>query len=109
VIVLTLSHYQKRATLAYSPGLGTGVSEDAREIVITAKKYEFDPEVITVKQNERLKVVITALDHDHGFKIDAFHIDQILKKGEPTTIEFTADTTGTLPFQCSHFCGLGHK
>jgi len=86
-----------------------GVGEDAREIVITAKKYDFDPEVITVKQDERIKLVITALDHDHGFKIDAFHIDQLLKQGEPTTIEFTPDKTGTFPFQCSHFCGLGHK
>jgi cytochrome c oxidase subunit 2 len=108
-IVLTLSHYPTRAALTYSPGLGAGVSEDAREIVITAKKYQFDPEVITAKQDERIKLVITALDHDHGFKIDTFHIDQLLKKGEPTTIEFTADTAGTFPFQCSHFCGLGHK
>ena len=109
VTVLTLSHYATRAALTYSSGPGAGVSEDVREIVMTAQKYDFDPEVITVKQNEHVKLVITALDHDHGFKIDAFHIDQLLKKGEPTTIEFTANTTGTFPFQCSHFCGLGHK
>ena len=108
-IVLTLSHYSTRAALTYSSGAGAGVSEDSREIVVRAKKYEFDPEAITVKQDERIKLVITALDHDHGFKIDAFHIDQLLKKGEPTTIEFTADTTVTFPFQCSHFSGLGHK
>jgi cytochrome c oxidase subunit II len=109
VIVLMLSHYSTRAALTYGSGAGAGVSEDSREIVITAKKYEYDSEVITVNQNERIKLVITALDHDHGFKVDAFHIDRLLKKGEPTTIEFTADTAGTFPFQCSHFCGLGHK
>ena len=109
VILLTLSQYPTGAALTYSSGPGAGVSEDVREIVMTAQKYDFDPEVITVKQNEHVKLVITALDHDHGFKIDAFHIDQLLKKGEKTTIEFTADTTGTFPFQCSHFCGLGHK
>jgi cytochrome c oxidase subunit 2 len=109
VILLTLSQYPTRAALTYSSGPGAGVSEDVREIVMTAQKYDFDPEVITVKQNEHVKLVITALDHDHGFKIDAFQIDQLLKKGEKTTIEFTADTTGTFPFQCSHFCGLGHK
>jgi cytochrome c oxidase subunit 2 len=109
VIVLTLSQHPTRTALTYSSGPGAGVNEDVREIVMTAQKYDFDPEVITVKQNEHVKLVITALDHDHGFKIDAFHIDQLLKKGEKTTIEFTADTTGTFPFQCSHFCGLGHK
>jgi heme/copper-type cytochrome/quinol oxidase subunit 2 len=53
--------------------------------------------------------VITALDRDHGIKIEAFHIDQKLPKGEPVTVEFVADQAGTFPFQCSQFCGLGHK
>ena len=53
-----------------------------------------------------MKLVITATDHDHGFKLDAFQIDQLLKKGEATTVEFTADHAGTFPFECSHFCGL---
>jgi cytochrome c oxidase subunit 2 len=49
------------------------------------------------------------LDRDHGFKLEAFGINQKLKKGDPTTIEFTADKVGTFPFQCSEFCGLGHR
>jgi len=48
-------------------------------------------------------------DHDHGFKLDAFNIDQKVKKGASSTVEFTADRAGTFPFQCSDFCGLGHR
>ena len=109
VIAVTLSRFPTSAAFTQDASPGAGVSKDAREIRVTAKKYEYDPAVITVQQDEHVKLIITALDHDHGFKIDALHIDQLLKKGEPTTIEFTADTTGTFPFQCSHFCGLGHK
>jgi cytochrome c oxidase subunit II len=109
VIAVAFSHYPARANSAQDAAPGTGASKDTKEIRMTAKKYEYDPAVITVKEGEHVKLVITALDHDHGFKIDALHIDQLLKKGEPTTIEFTADTNGTFPFQCSHFCGLGHK
>ena len=109
LIAVTLSQYPTLAAFTQGADPGTGVSKDTKEIRITAKKYEYDPAVITVSQGEHVKLVITALDHDHGFKIDAFHIDELLKKGEQTTIEFTADTTGTFPFQCSHFCGLGHK
>jgi len=109
VMAAALSHYPARPTFAQDAAPGTGASKDPKEIRITAKKYEYDPAVITVSQGEHVKLVITALDHDHGFKIDTFHIDELLKKGEQTTIEFTADTTGTFPFQCSHFCGLGHK
>jgi len=82
---------------------------EGNEIKVTAKKYEFAPSTIHVKKGDHVKLVITATDHDHGFKLDAFHIDQLLKKGEATTVEFTADQTGTFPFECSHFCGLGHK
>jgi len=78
------------------------------EIQMTAKKYEFNPHVVTVKKGAQVKLIVTALDRDHGFKLEAFGIDQKVKKGEPTTIEFTADKAGTFPFKCSNFCGFGH-
>ena len=86
--------------------LGQG---EANEIKVSAKKYEFSPSAIHVKKGDHVKLVITATDHDHGFKLEAFQIDQSLKKGEATTVEFSADRAGTFPFECSHFCGLGHK
>jgi cytochrome c oxidase subunit 2 len=76
---------------------------------VTARKYEFDPGVIRVKKGDHVKLVITAEDHDHGFKLEAFHIDQRLPKGVAVTVEFVADQAGTFPFQCSVFCGMGHK
>ena len=79
------------------------------EIKVTARKYEFSANVIKAKRGDRIKLVITALDRDHGFKLDAFHIDQKLPKSEAVTVEVTAGRTGTFPFECSHFCGLGHK
>ncbi|MBZ5671082.1 MAG: cupredoxin domain-containing protein [Acidobacteriia bacterium] len=81
---------------------------EVHEIQMTAKKYEYNPNVITVKKGEHVKLIITALDRDHGFKLEAYGIDQKLKKGEATTIEFTADKTGTFEFKCSEFCGMGH-
>ena len=83
-------------------------SSPGTEIQMTAKKYEFDPSTIRVHQGDHVKLVITALDHTHGIKIDALHINQKLEKGDPVTVEFTAPQPGTYPFECSHFCGLGH-
>jgi cytochrome c oxidase subunit 2 len=79
------------------------------EIKVTAKKYEFDPGQIRVKKGDHVKLILTAVDHDHGFKLDAFQIDQKVKKGQTAAVEFTADKTGTFPFACSKFCGMGHK
>jgi cytochrome c oxidase subunit 2 len=81
----------------------------AVEITMTAKKYEFSPNTVTVRKGDKVKLVITALDRDHGLRIEAFHIDQKLPKGSPVTVEFIADQAGTFPFECSQFCGLGHK
>lgn len=80
----------------------------ASEIKMTAKKYEFDPSTVRVKTGDHVKLVITALDKEHGFKIEALHINEKLPKHEPVTVEFTAPQPGTYPFECSHFCGLGH-
>ena len=82
---------------------------ESSDVKVTAKKYEFEPSAIHVKKGDHVKLVITAVDHDHGFKLDAFQVDQLLKKGQATTVEFTADRAGAFPFECSHFCGLGHK
>jgi cytochrome c oxidase subunit 2 len=79
------------------------------EFELTAVKYNFAPNVIRVKKGDRVKLVITAQDREHGFKLAAFHIDQRLPQGEAVTVEFTADRPGPFQFQCSVFCGMGHK
>ncbi len=86
----------------------SGQAPAVHEIQVTAKKYKFDPNVITVKKGEVVRLIITALDRKHGFKLQEFGIDQELLKGAPTTIEFTADKVGTFEFKCSVFCGFGH-
>jgi cytochrome c oxidase subunit II len=86
-----------------------GVEAGVHEIPVTAKKYEFNPSSIHVKKGEHVKLLITAVDHDHGFKLPAFDVQQELKKGDTTTIEFTPDKAGTFHFACSHVCGLGHR
>jgi cytochrome c oxidase subunit 2 len=68
-----------------------------------------DQNDIRVKKGDHVRLVITALDRAHGFKIEALKIDQRLPKGEAVTVDFTADRSGTFPFQCSDVCGLAHK
>ena len=83
-------------------------TEGVREFKVSARKYEFSPATITVKRGDRVRLVLTATDREHGFKLDEFHIERKLPKGEAVTLEFTVDQSGTFPFHCSHFCGMGH-
>lgn len=90
------------------PGKACAQAGPVHEIQMTAKKYEFSPDPIRIKKGERVRLIITATDRDHGIKIEAFNVEQKLKKGVPTTVEFTADKAGTFPFKCSVHCGFGH-
>ena len=86
----------------------SGAPSEPRIINVIAKRYQFDPQIITVNQGEHVRLNITALDRDHGIQIKDYDINKKLKKGVPATIEFTADKAGTFPFRCSVWCGLGH-
>ena len=96
--------------LVATPASSTAqATPQVHEIQMSAKKYEFSPNPIRVKKGERVRLIITATDRDHGIKIEAFGVEQKLKKGVPTTVEFTADKAGTFPFKCSVHCGFGHS
>ena len=101
-------------------------SSDAQLIEITAKKYEYSNSPVHVKVGTKVQLKITAIDHDHGFRISSapdgassrekpglvFASEQEcwqLKQGETTMIEFLAQTPGTYSFKCCHTCGLGHR
>ena len=110
------------------PQSSSVVAEDQKVQVIelTAKKYEYSPSPVHVKIGTKVQLRITAVDHDHGFKISAVPDGAVsngavglifssaqdcwqLKKGETTTIEFLAQASGTYTFKCCHTCGLGHR
>ncbi len=98
----------------------------AQVIEVTAKKYEYSSSPVHVKIGTKVQLKITAIDHDHGFKIAVVPDGAIpngtaglvftsaqdcwqLKKGETTMIDFLAQKPGTYTFKCCHTCGLGHK
>jgi cytochrome c oxidase subunit II len=100
--------------------------EEVQIIEVTAKKYEFNPSPIRVKQGTKVQLKITATDHAHGFKIKQFPEGsspmgspglvfssvqgcQKIEKHETATIEFVAQTAGTYPFKCCTVCGWHHR
>lgn len=84
-------------------------SAQPREIKITARQYEFSPKTITVSKGERVKLVITSEDVDHGFALREFEIDQEIKAKQTKVIDLIADKEGRFQFSCSVYCGDGHN
>jgi cytochrome c oxidase subunit 2 len=103
-----LSAASARTVAQEAKDAGTG-AQGVHEIQVTLRKYEFTPGTLRVRKGEQVKLVMTAADHDHGFKLDDFNINQKIPKGTTVVVEFTADKAGTFQFHCSIVCGLGHR
>jgi cytochrome c oxidase subunit II len=80
-----------------------------REIHITAKKFEFTPDTITLKKGEPVVLMFSSPDRKHGFNLRAFGIRADVNPGGTAQIRFTPDKTGKFTFSCDVFCGEGHE
>jgi len=87
---------------------GNLFAAETKTIQMTAEKYKFTPDTITVHQGDKVILKITATDVDHGFGLKAFDINRMLPKGKTVVIEFIASKKGEFTFKCTKFCGLGH-
>lgn len=80
-----------------------------REIKVTARQFEFVPKNITVRRGERVKLIVTSEDVDHGIAIEEFGIDEAVEAHKTILVEFTPQRAGRFRFACSVLCGKGHK
>jgi cytochrome c oxidase subunit 2 len=96
-------------------GLGAALvprtTRSAQEQVIrmTAKKFEYSPNEITVKKDIPVVLEITSLDRDHGFKLREFGVRADIKPGQVNRVRIVPNKTGRFPFECDVFCGSGHE
>jgi len=113
------------ATLAIASAQAGQGQGEAQAIEVSAKKYEFSPAEIHVKNGTHVQLRVTATDRDHGMEFDVYAkgsnkkgdpglVFSIAKpsfklpKAEAQTIEFDAKQPGTYEWHCAVFCGIGH-
>jgi cytochrome c oxidase subunit 2 len=79
-------------------------------IKITAKKFEYSPNVITIKKGVPVILEFTSLDRVHGFTVpDLGGIRATIEPGKTTQLRIVAPKTGSYDFHCDLFCGDGHE
>jgi cytochrome c oxidase subunit II len=84
-------------------------SDPAPQVMrITASKFHFEPDHITLHKGEPVTLQLTSIDATHGFMIRALKIDTDIKPGKLTEVTVTPDTAGTFTAICDHYCGTGH-
>jgi cytochrome c oxidase subunit 2 len=79
-------------------------------IKISAKKFEYSPNVITIKAGVPVILEFTSLDRVHGFTIpDLGGVRATIEPGKVSRVRIVAPKAGTYEFHCDLFCGEGHE
>jgi cytochrome c oxidase subunit 2 len=107
----------RRQLLAGSVLIGLGallggcetVAPRERVIRVTARKYDYSPNVIALKLGETVQLEFISLDVIMGFKVPDFGVRTDILPGKVTQLKLTAAKRGTFPFFCDVFCGSGHE
>ena len=86
----------------------TRASDNPKVIEITAKKFEFTPNEITLKKGEPVILRLTSSDRVHGFMSKPLKIDTDIPADKSADIPVTPDTAGDFTVICDHYCGTGH-
>jgi polyferredoxin/plastocyanin len=97
-------------------------------LALEAKKYGYSPARIVVNKGDRIVLKPASLDATHGFLLDGYPIEFIMRKGATflkytwkdedgksqadwdrvAEVEFVADRAGKFTFRCTQTCGNLH-
>ncbi len=79
-----------------------------RTIDITAHRFTYDPDEITLKKGEPVVLVLKSQDVPHGLRIRDLNVEVKVGAHGTAQVQFTPDKTGDFVGQCYVFCGSGH-
>lgn len=96
------------SALAALSGTNTAHAGDLPVVEITAKRFAFSPDRITLKKGETVKLRIRSEDVTHGFFLRPLKLDEEIPAGQTIEVTVTPETTGTFMTICDHFCGANH-
>ena len=82
---------------------------EERVIKVLAKKFEFVPNEITLKQGEPVVLEITSDEVTMGFYCKDLNASAEIAPGKPVQVRLAPDRAGTYDFICDIFCGDGHE
>jgi cytochrome c oxidase subunit 2 len=96
------------ALLAGMTGTRRAFAAEPRVVEITAKRFAFSPEQVTLKKGEPVTLRLHSEDVTHGFFMRKLKIDAEVEAGKTTDVTITPEVAGTYTTICDHFCGANH-
>lgn len=84
-------------------------SAGAVEILVKAFRFGYDPNIITVKKGQTVKLNLQTIDVAHGLAIPDYGINLKVEPGFSQSGEFIVDKAGEFSMICSVPCGENHR
>lgn len=94
--------------LMASSGIKRASAADVPVVEITAKRFAFSPDKITLKKGQTVKLRLHSEDVTHGFFLRPLKLDEEIPAGETAEVVITPQEAGTFTTICDHFCGANH-
>ncbi len=89
-------------TNAAAPEPSAAPTEEVKIVDVEAGSFYYKPNEITVKQGEKVRIVMNSVSMMHDFNIDELGVKMpIIQNGNTGTVEFTADKKGSFEYYCS--------
>jgi cytochrome c oxidase subunit II len=83
-------------------------AKPSQHIEITASRFSFAPNEITIKKGAPVTITVRSTDATHALVVKDLGIRAEVKKGQAEDLTVTPATVGTFQGKCGHFCGKGH-
>src|SRR3954463_3013747 len=96
------------ALMLLSTGARQVQADSVPVIDITAKRFAFSPDKITLKKRQTVKLRLHSEDVTHGFFLRPLKLDEEIPAGATTEVTITPQQAGTFTTICDHFCGANH-
>jgi cytochrome c oxidase subunit 2 len=98
------------AGLLAAGGAWTFAAERKEKVIrITARKFSFTPDRVTLKKGVPVILELTSADVVMGFNAPDLKVRADIVPGQVARVRLVPDKVGTFTYLCDIFCGDGHE
>lgn len=95
--------------IAFAPlNFQPSTSNVERFFHIDAGNFTYSPAVLHVNPGDKVTIELASTDVVHGLYVDGYDLNITADPGQPATLSFVADRSGSFRLRCSVTCGALH-
>ena len=94
--------------VAFAPLPVPSIAPQERTFRIDARQFAYSPSELKVNVGDWVTIELVSNDVVHGLYVDGYDVSAEADPGQPATLSFIADKTGSFRFRCNVTCGAMH-